>query len=111
MTGDEKYVKEIVLSKVEKCGACGREYAFDNVSVLGHEEELWFLMIVCDGCNSRGLIAALIKDHRRSEVISDLIDGESERFARRVTSEDVVAIREFLEEFDGDFASLFGKKE
>ena len=110
-TGDERYIKELVLSTVEKCGACGREYAYDNVSVLGHEEELWFLMVVCDGCNSRGLIAALVKDHKRPEVITDLIDGESEKLARRVTVDDVTAIHKFLEDFDGDFASLFGKKE
>lgn len=110
MTGDEKYIKEIVLSSVAKCGACGREYLFDNVSVLGHEEELWFLMIVCDGCNSRGLIAALVKENKRAQVISDLIEGESENFSAKVTSDDVTSMRHFLEEFDGDFASLFGKK-
>lgn len=111
VNGDERYIKEIVLSKVEKCGACGREYAYENVSVLGHEDELWFLMVVCDGCHSRGLIAALIKDQKRSEVISDLIEGEADRIAEKVTVDDVISIREFLKDFNGDFASLFGKKD
>ncbi|MBI2955243.1 MAG: hypothetical protein HYY30_13090 [Chloroflexi bacterium] len=109
--GDEKYIKEVVLSTVEKCGACGRAYSFDNVTILGHEEELWFLMVVCDGCNIRGLIAALIKEHKRPQVITDLIEGESVKFAGKVTTDDVAAVRDFLNDFDGDFASLFGKRE
>jgi hypothetical protein len=111
-TGDEQYIKEIVLSTVEKCGSCGRDYVSENVSVLGHEEELWFLMIVCDGCQSRGLVAALIKDQKRPQVIGDVIEAKTQKVAGKVTSDDVDAMHKFLEDFDGDFRSHFdGKKE
>ncbi len=109
-TGDDQYIKEIVRSTVEKCGACGREYASDNVSVLGHEEELWFLMIVCNGCHSRGLVAALIKDRKRAKVVGELIESPSEPTVAGVTPDDVAAMREFLADFNGDFRSLFEKK-
>lgn len=99
-----------MLSTVEKCGSCGRDYVSDNVSVLGHEEELWFLMIVCDGCHSRGLVAALVKDHKRPQVIGDVIEAKPQKVTGSVTSEDVVAMHAFLVDFDGDFVSLFDKK-
>ncbi len=106
-TGDERFIKEIVLTTVEKCGSCGRQYVFDNVSVLGHEEQLWFLMVVCDGCHKRGLVAALISDHKRPQIIGDVLEARPEAVVAGVTSADVSAMRDFLQEFDGDFKSLF----
>ena len=111
MNIDERRVKEIVLSTVTKCGSCGREYTIENVSILGHEEELWFLMIVCDGCNSRGLIAALIKEQKQRPMITELSEEQFSKFAAKVGADDVLAMHEFLKGFDGDFVNLFDKKE
>ncbi|MBI4319173.1 MAG: hypothetical protein HY675_11850 [Chloroflexi bacterium] len=112
MNGDEELIRQVVLSTVCKCGTCGRQYDLENVSILGHEEELWFLMVVCNRCNSRGLVAALVKEQKQPAIVTDLNEEELERFKRASTvkPEDVDEMRRFLEQFDGDFASLFSKR-
>ncbi len=112
MSEDEELIRQVVLSTVGKCGTCGRPYDLENVSVLGHEEELWFLMVVCNRCNSRGLIAALVKEQKKPPIITDLSEKELERFRRegKISPDDVLDMHRFLEEFDGDFADLFSKR-
>jgi C4-type Zn-finger protein len=112
MSFDERHIKELVLTTVTKCGSCGHTYALDNISILGHEDELWFLMLVCDDCSSRGLIAAMIKEQKRhSQISAEVTDLDAAKITARVGVDDVLTIREFLKEFDGDFVALFGKKE
>lgn len=106
---DERVVKEMVIASVGKCVTCGRVYDTDSVTVLGHQDNLWFLMIVCGGCSSHALVAALLKEGG-SQPLTDLTGEEMSRFsnARVVTADDVLDMHEYLAHFDGDFATLFG---
>ncbi len=112
----EQAVKQMMTTV--KCTACGTNYESDNVSILGHQEELWFLMVTCARCHTRGLVAALVKsEDEPSAVLTDpataeiLPTPEANEIAPdvEVTAEDVQEIHGFLEDFDGDFHGLFGK--
>jgi hypothetical protein len=109
MDQEERYVKEMVVASIGNCVACGRSYDTESVTVLGHQDDLWFLMVVCRGCSSHGLVAALLKENTPA-VVTDLTDDDRIRFqqAPTVSADDVLEVHEFLREFDGDFASLFG---
>ncbi|MCL4459587.1 MAG: hypothetical protein M1577_06725 [Chloroflexi bacterium] len=85
----------------------------DNVRILGHQDDLWFLMIICNHCRSHGLIAALIKEEHITEIVTDLTPREMEKIreAAAIGADDVLDMHEFLQEFDGDFLSLFRGQE
>lgn len=109
---DEQFIKEVVLGTVNKCGSCGHLYEEDNVSVVAHEEGLWLMMMNCPACGSRGLLAALVKDQANAVPVVDMTEKELQKFKRTdvVCADDVLDMHEFLRDFNGDFASLFGKR-
>jgi len=99
----DRYIKRLVAKA--KCGVCGAPYKADNVSVLGHEEEFWFLSIFCETCRNDRLVAALIRpDRAREEVAPDRT--EPVEFSP-IGYDDVLEMHAFLQHFDGNFRRLF----
>ena len=107
---EEGLIKRLMASI--KCGVCGQHYQADNVDILGHEEDLWFLAAVCSACHTQCLVAAVITEDRVPEVISDLTAVELDRLRNRglVTADEVLDMHNFLKGFDGDFSRLFSQK-
>jgi len=94
-----------------KCGVCGQRYEVDNIDVLGHHEDLWFLRALCPACHARCLVAAVIREGRVPEVITDLTKAELDKFRSMsgVTTDDVLDMHNFLKVFDGDLSRLFSQ--
>jgi len=107
---EESLIKKLVTSV--KCSVCGQHYKADNIDVLGHEEDLWFLRVSCPACNTQYLVAAIIREDRVSEVITDLTEAELDRFRNmdKVKPDEVLDMHNFLRNFDGDFSRLFSQK-
>ena len=115
--GQERFIKEVVASTIGHCSACQHPYDAGSVSVLGHQEELWFLAVVCDQCQARGLVAALVKEQslqstsQSTTQTSDGLPGASSTtraiVGPVVSPDDVLTMHEFLTGFDGDFKALF----
>lgn len=106
---EEGLIKRLMASI--KCGVCGQRYEVDNINVLGHQEDLWFLSASCPACHTRCLVAAVIREDRLPEVTTDLTKAELDRFRNvsRVTTDDVLDMHNFLKGFDGDFSQLFSQ--
>ncbi len=100
----ERLIKQVVASSVGSCQACAEPFDERAVSVVGHQEDLWFFSLVCGHCQNRALVAALVREG------APVAAGEAPTPKRssRVDAEDVLAVREFLDHFDGDFQALFG---
>ena len=107
---NEAQIKKILASM--KCGICGQKYEGSNIKILGHRDELWFLSVFCQSCCSQGLVAAVVKEGRDTELITDLKPEELSRFKDRdgIQADDVLDVHQFLKTFDGDIASLFSTK-
>ena len=107
---DEGQIKKILASM--KCGICGQKYESSNIKILGHREELWFLSVFCHSCCIQGLVAAVVKEGRETEVITDLKPEELQGFKDKdgIKADDVLDIHQFLKGFNGDLASLFSIK-
>lgn len=103
----ENLVKKLMAST--KCAVCGWHYEAGGISVLGHEDDLWFLTVSCSACDTRYLVAAVVKDESVPEAVTDLTEAEMGRFemAKVVTADDVLNMHDFLSSFDGDFPRLF----
>ena len=101
----ERLIKQVIASTVGSCGTCAEPLDERAVSVVGHQEDLWFFSLVCDHCQARVLVAALVAQGARVAAgDTPAAPGRSSR----VESGDVHSVREFLDHFDGDFHALFG---
>ena len=107
---EDNLIKRLMTSV--KCSVCGQRYEVDNIDVLGHREDLWFLRVVCPACHTQALVAAVIKEDRVPKVITDLTEAELDRFrdVGVLTTNDLLDVHNFLKDFDGDFSRLFGQK-
>jgi len=106
---DERVVKKLIASIT--CGSCGQPYEDAHIDIIDHKEGLWFLRVVCSACHNSSLVAAIVREDTRPELITDLSRAELEKFrdGERVGDDDLLAMHDFLKEFDGDFPRLFGQ--
>jgi hypothetical protein len=104
---EESLIKKLIATI--KCGACGQNYGEDNIEIIEHSEEMWFLRVFCPSCRVKCLVAAIIREGEKSEVITDLTESELGRFKGLdgITEEDLLEMHNFLKDFDGDFPRLF----
>jgi len=63
------------------CGICGQKYDVSNIKVLDQEDGLWVLSVYCGSCGTQGLIAAVVQEGNITDIITDLTEGEHDRFA------------------------------
>ena len=105
----ENLVKRLMTST--KCNACGRHYDDEDVSILGHEDELWLITVSCSACDAEYLVAAVIMEEGVPKATTDLADVEVVWLEGGdvVTAYDKADMHDFLKEFDGDFVQLFGR--
>ncbi len=104
---EESLIKKLIASI--KCGVCGQHYEEDNIEVIEHSEELWFLRVFCSSCHVKCLVAAIIREDEKAEVITDLTEAELDKFKEGdgVRVDDLLDMHNFLRDFDGDFPRLF----
>lgn len=121
MDTSERQIKRIVLDRMERCSVCHRGFEPDDVHVLSRKSDMWMLMVSCGECNARNFVAAVIGDgdaeeaqlalrrlgeeHVRSGI--DVIDEAEGPSDIAVSVDDVLDMHSFLQEFDGDFLTLF----
>ena len=107
---EEKLIKKFMTSI--KCSVCHQHYETDNVKVLGHQEDLWFLSVFCPACRTQCLVAAVVKEGKAPRAITDLTEVELDKFKRmdKITADELLDMHSFLKDFDGNFSRLFNQK-
>lgn len=106
---EERIVKRLMTTV--KCNHCGQGYQKQNVTILGHDRDLYFIKAYCDSCRTQFLIAASVTAEKATAV-SDLSTDEATRFKNSYppTADDVLDMHGFLKTFSGDFLRLFGRE-
>ena len=101
----ESFLKKLIANI--ECGACGELYESDNIRVLGHQEELWFLSAFCRACHTQALVAAVVREET-VKVVTDLKEAEHAKFAemKPVSANEVLTMHEFLKDFTGDVSEM-----
>ncbi len=111
MGGKDHIIKKMLLHTMERCSVCGREFAEDDLRILGHQDDMWFLMVVCHNCHTQGLLAVSVKEEtaaNQSILDPDLVEEMAKvSDAAPVRDNDVLDMHQFLQDFDGDFINLF----
>ena len=107
---DEHLIKRLIATI--KCGTCGKSYREDRVEIVEHDEDVWFLQVFCPSCKVKSLVAAVIQKKKKAEASNDLTGAEIARFQHldAVGGDEVLDMRRFLNDFNGDFTRLFQKK-
>jgi len=107
---NEHFIKK--LMSTTKCSVCGEHYEINNIKVMRHEDDMWFLNVFCPFCRSQALVAAVVKKDKSPETTTDLTKAESAKFTRAsaISADDILDLHNFLQDFDGDFAKLFSQK-
>jgi len=107
----EDVIKDLMASM--ECDVCGERYGVDSVDILSHDEDFWFLRVVCPACQTQCLVTAVVRESEMPQVITDLTEAELDRFKNMdvITADDVLDMHNLLKYFDGDFSRLLGQKE
>ncbi len=106
----ESLIKRLIASL--KCSSCGQGYEGENIDILDHNADLWFLRIFCSTCRTQYLVAAVVNEGEAPEVITELTEAELDKFrnAGSLTTDEILDMHNFLKGFDGNFSQLFGQK-
>ena len=104
---EEGLIKRLMTSL--RCTECGHCYEVSGVDVLGHEEDLWFLKASCPSCHAEFLVTAVLQESKGPEIGTNITGAEAAEFHNmdKLTVDDVMDMRNFLKDFDGDFLRIF----
>ena len=107
---NESDIKKVMAST--KCSGCGQRYEIENIEVLGHHEDMWFMSVFCVACRAQYLVTAVIDEEGARETVTDLSAAEVEKFrnAESLKVDEVLDMHRFLKKFDGDFSRLFSEE-
>ncbi len=117
MDKSEKQIRRIVVERMDRCNVCHRSFIEDDVEVVSRKEDIWMMVVQCKDCHSRAFVAALVGDATVTSPMGQLFDlaatnhpfdamedaTSSDVETAPVNVDDVLAMHEFLESFDGDF--------
>lgn len=97
------------------CAACGQGYDAGRIRVLAERDGLFFVDLACSHCGSQAVAIVTIQldENEAREVdageLADVIAAEPVAAgppAPPVSSDDVLEMRAFLKDFDGDLSQL-----
>jgi hypothetical protein len=104
MPMDEEFTEDL-FSNIE-CESCGQHYEAVRISVLRRRRG-WLLSIYCPGCKRRLSAFFSVRAHEASEVVGEPTEAEKSKLSIPLGADEVIDIHIFLEDFNGDFRSLF----
>ena len=107
---NERFIKK--LTSTIRCSVCEEHYQVNSIKVLGHQDNVWFLNASCPACHSQTLVAATFNEGKSIEAVTDLTKAELANFAKAsaISTDDILDLHGFFQDFDGDFAKLFSQK-
>jgi hypothetical protein len=104
---EEEIIRQLLGSI--KCGVCGQGFELANVNVLGQQDDVLFIQVVCASCYTQCLVAVMLGDRKLAKEITDLSDKEFDKFCHfgPVSADEELDLHYFLNKFDGNFKALF----
>ena len=100
------------LAKILRCPICGFRYNLEQTQIIDSKEHRNTNILVhtdCERCKSSVVFSIAIDGPEVFSVgmVTDLTSNDTSKFknTRNLTADDVLAVHQFLNRFDGDFAS------
>ncbi|EKD49643.1 MAG: hypothetical protein ACD_63C00083G0001 [uncultured bacterium] len=90
------------------CPNCKRHYEESEMMIAGAINDEAILHLTCSECRSQAIVTAVINRYRENRRHKGLKVRNFEKpMFKEVTSSDVMDIHNFLENFEGDFKTIF----
>jgi hypothetical protein len=131
MDGQERLIKRLFMERT--CHHCGSSHRARDVLVLARRRKLWLVMVTCLDCQQKDIYVVKlpsqsqglrrITSYRLSQPFPGTSPSTSEELASRsasdeppaptspVSTDDVLDMHLFLNNFNGDFRQLFTEVE
>ena len=100
------------------CATCGRGYRAPDIRVLAERDGLFFIDLGCSSCGSKAVAIVTIEldgDGIQADL-GDLellprrtVEAPPDPLAEPVDADDVLAVHEFLRDFEGDLSDLVSR--
>lgn len=94
------------------CPSCNEHYDEAGIIIIGTIKDESHLHLICQNCGAHALVNAVInrdnKDRKHKGLKVRNLDKNN---LKSITSDDVIDIHNFLEDFEGTFEELFSKNE
>ncbi len=108
---EERDKHRIVLKLLSmlQCPKCGQSYNLRDFTLVDRKTETWVLSSHCRGCDNSGYVIVALPSGKQAELMTDQTVEEREASAdwAPINADDVLDMHAFMEEFDGDFETLF----
>jgi hypothetical protein len=92
------------------CAACGQPFEMRHIRVLAERDGLFFVDLACTHCGSQAvaIVTIQIDDDGAHADVTELptVAAVGERAAPPVSADDVLAMHELLEGFEGSVTTL-----
>lgn len=106
-TNERAFIRYLISNI--RCPVCHHRYSPDDILVIDHKDELWFMGIACPHCETQGLVLVIDQSQQSKEALpTDLAPEEEAWFVQRgpITTDDVLDFHEFLRDYRGSLAEL-----
>jgi hypothetical protein len=90
------------------CNTCGHHFGARDIEPIGKRDNVWAMRVHCRECHTKALLLAVVNQGTARPIITDLLPEDWERFKESptITLNDVIAIHEFVQNYDGDFTDI-----
>ncbi len=91
-----------------RCAVCGHHYGKSDIQVVDHRDKIWAMKVSCRECRTESLLLAVTENDGMRPIYTDLLPDEWDRFIDEpaLGIDDVIAVHEYLETYDGDFTDI-----
>jgi hypothetical protein len=107
---DENDKRQLVLKLISQlhCMECGRPYRRGDFVLVHRSDEVWLLNANCPECSQASHIVIFMQLDAQHRLTTDLTPEELRHAGGwpPITSDDILDVHAWLEEFDGDFEEL-----
>ena len=113
MPRDDNEKRRMILQLINnlRCVECGRLYDAEDFALLRRRENVWLLSARCRYCDELCQVVILMPTSEETEIESELSTDEAQALAELppISSDDVLDLHLFMQDFDGDFEMLFAR--
>lgn len=89
------------------CRNCGATYEDKDIRIVGTVLNEGYFMSFCQKCKTKLVINVIFKSSKRTHRS---LEGTRTSTLHTIDANDVLDMRNFLRDFNGDFSHLFGEK-
>ncbi|MBT4917319.1 hypothetical protein HON58_02660 [Candidatus Peregrinibacteria bacterium] len=105
-----KEIKNAVkhLQETCTCSGCKNKYLQKDIKVVATTSSEGLFELVCNKCHSSTIVTVLVTREEQNQQAQ--VTETRTRTHRKISTDDVLDIKNFLTDFDGNFIKLFTKE-